>query len=124
VSRVHNKPFYFDYRKKLRNHSTASEATLWKLLKDKNIGGLKFRRQHTIGNYIVDFYCYEIRLIIELDGASHDNYLAEERDLIRDEYLRTLDYTILRFENRYVYEFPDEIISSILNHQKNFSGKL
>ncbi len=124
MSRIHNKSFFFDYRKKLRNHSTASEATFWKLIKNKKIGGLKFRRQHSIGNYIIDFYCYEIRLIIELDGASHDNYLSEEKDLKRDDYLMNLDYTILRFENRYVYEFPEEIINSILNHQKTFSGKL
>ena len=55
-------------RNSLRNNSTAAESTLWKVLRNKQIEGLRFRRQHSIGPYIMDFYCPEIKLCIELDG--------------------------------------------------------
>ncbi|RXQ92218.1 DUF559 domain-containing protein [Ancylomarina salipaludis] len=109
-----NKLYFKPFRKRLRNRSTSSEASLWKLLKNRQVAGLKFRRQISIGNYIVDFYCPEIKLIIELDGASHDNYLSEEMDEKRDAYLMNEGYRILRFENRCVFEFPEEIIGEII----------
>jgi len=109
-----NKPILKAFRKRLRNRSTASEATLWQILKNRQVEGLKFRRQSSIGNYIVDFYCPEIKLILELDGSSHDNYLSEELDAKRDKELRDEGYFILRFENRFVYEYPEEIIEGIL----------
>jgi len=89
------------------------------MLKNKQVENLKFRRQTSIGNYIVDFYCPEIKLIIELDGASHDNYLSEELDVKRDDELRQEGYSILRFENRYVYEYPEEIIEEIIKFKRN-----
>jgi len=90
------------------------------MLKNKQIAGLKFRRQSSIGNYIVDFYCPEIKLIIELDGVSHDNYLAEEKDEKRDAFLTKEGYRILRFENRYVFEFPEEIVGEIIKAKESF----
>jgi hypothetical protein len=60
------------YRKKLRNHSTYTEVLFWNRIKGRKVGGLKFRRQHGIGKYIVDFYCPEIKLAIELDGLIHN----------------------------------------------------
>ena len=114
-----NKPTLKVFRQKLRNRSTASEASLWNMLKNKQVENLKFRRQTSIGNYIVDFYCPEIKLIIELDGASHDNYLSEELDVKRDDELRQEGYSILRFENRYVYEYPEEIIEEIIKFKRN-----
>ncbi|WP_154201869.1 endonuclease domain-containing protein [Ancylomarina sp. 16SWW S1-10-2] len=123
MKKIHNKPKLIEYRKKLRRRSTAAESTLWKTIKNKQIENLKFRRQHSIGNYIADFYCPEIRLIIELDGASHDNYLSEEKDIIRDRTLEEYNCTIIRFENRYVYEFLEEIIEAIKTHKINYLKK-
>jgi very-short-patch-repair endonuclease len=59
---LHNRKFYKPIRKHLRNNSTAAEATLWQMLKKRQLNGYKFRRQHSIGNYIVDFFCYELIL--------------------------------------------------------------
>jgi len=115
-----NKPILKAYRKNLRNRSTASEACLWKLIKNRQVADLKFRRQSSIGNYIVDFYCPEIKLIIELDGDSHDNYLSEETDAKRDLQLTEQGYCVLRFENRYVYEFPEEIIDVIIQKKESY----
>ena len=63
---IMNKSDVTGNRKELRNHSTSAEATLWKMLKGKQIAGLKFRRQHSVGPYILDFYCPQIKLAIEL----------------------------------------------------------
>jgi very-short-patch-repair endonuclease len=68
----HNRPELKEVRKKLRNQATPAEAALWKLLSGKKCGGLKFRRQHSVGPYILDFYCPEAKLAIEVDGNAHD----------------------------------------------------
>jgi len=68
--------------KELRRNATETEKYLWRYLKAKQLGGLKFRRQHPIGNYIVDFVCIEKSLVIELDGGQHT--IEKEKDLQRD----------------------------------------
>jgi very-short-patch-repair endonuclease len=103
-----------DFRKKLRNNATSAEAALWNLLKNKKLNGLKFRRQHSLGNYIVDFYCSSIKLIIELDGNPHGSYSQIEKDKTRDEFLINMGYKILRFENRFVFQDPDFVLEEIL----------
>ncbi|MDF3077596.1 MAG: hypothetical protein K0S09_1485 [Sphingobacteriaceae bacterium] len=74
-------------RKLLRNNLTPAEAVLWILLKGSKLDGRKFRRQHSLGNYIMDFYCPSERLCIELDGADHFTYAGMEYDRERTEYL-------------------------------------
>ncbi len=108
-----NHPFLKNLRKDLRNHSTSAEATLWKKLQKRQVEGLKFRRQHSVGRYILDFYCPEIQLGIELDGEYHTGHYAEARDRNRDEFLNTLGIEVLHFENRWVFEYPQDIIEAI-----------
>ena len=84
------------------------------MLKNKQIGGLKFRRQHSVGKYVLDFYCPEIRLCIELDGETHSNPAILTRDIEKDDYLGKLSITVLRYENRIDYEYPENIINEIL----------
>jgi len=84
------------------------------MLSRRQIGGLKFRRQQSIGPFIVDFYCPELKLAIELDGAVHSTYAGEEKDLQRDFYLNSKGIRIMHFENRYVFDFPKDIIDKIL----------
>ena len=117
--KLHNRKYYKPLRKHLRNHSTAAEASLWKLLQKRKVGGYKFRRQHSIGNYIVDFFCYELMLAIELDGEVHANLQAIAKDTQRDEFLSENGITVLRYENRWVYEYPDVIRQDILDFAKN-----
>ena len=111
---LHNHKFYKPLRNHLRNHLTAAEATLWKMLKKRQVGGYKFRRQHSIGKYIVDFFCYELMLAIELDGEVHAGLNGIARDMERDEELNKLGVTVLRYENRWVYEYPEVIKQDIL----------
>jgi very-short-patch-repair endonuclease len=97
----------------LRKNSTSAEAALWNLLKSGSLKGRKFRRQHSIGRFIVDFYCPSEKLIIELDGNPHGDYTRIERDTRRDKNLEELGITILRFENRFVFQEPEYVLNEI-----------
>ncbi len=108
-----NKKVFKYFRKKLRNNSTSAEAAFWSLVENKKILGRKFRRQHSLGNYIVDFYCSSEKLIIELDGDPHGEYYKIEKDEARDQFLESLGYQILRFENRIIFQDPDFVIETI-----------
>ena len=107
-----NKPEWRWMRRKLRHSLTPAEASLWRALKGRQVYGLKFRRQHSVGPYILDFYCSELKLAIELDGESHA--MREEYDERRTDYLfRMAGITVLRFENRVVFENLEQIIAEI-----------
>jgi len=103
----------------LRNKSTSAEAVLWTILKSKKLNGRKFRRQHSIGNYIVDFCCTLEMLVIELDGNPHGEYHKIEEDKKRDQYLESLGFSILRFENRLVFQEPEFVKNEIRNTFKS-----
>ena len=77
------------------------------MLKSRNLEGRKFRRQYSIGSYIVDFCCPSEKLIIELDGDPHREYHKILKDENRDKYLESLGFTVLRFENRFVFQEPE-----------------
>ena len=89
-------------RKALRNEGTAPEAVLWTYLQKRQLLGKKFRRQYSIGRYIVDFYCPECSLIVELDGKRHFSMLLEDYEMERTRYLESLGLRMVRFENRVV----------------------
>jgi very-short-patch-repair endonuclease len=101
-------------RRELRNHSTSAEATLWKLLKNSQAGGYKFRRQHGIGPFVLDFYCPLLRLCIELDGGVHQMPLADVKDEMRTKFLNEQGITVLRFENDVVWRNPQSIVEKII----------
>ena len=94
---IHNLVKYKKRRQDLRNNSQDPEIILWSYLKGKQLQGYKFRRQHSIGNYIVDFYCTELKLAIELDGEQHSEERNVEYDKIRTEYLNSLGVKVLRY---------------------------
>ncbi|QIL77639.1 endonuclease domain-containing protein [Hymenobacter sp. HDW8] len=110
---VHNLNYQKPIRRALRNNSTQAEAILWRSLQSSQLAGRKFRRQHGIGPYVVDFYCPAKRLIIEIDGAGHFTASGESNDVMRTEYLAGLDYRVVRFENRAVMEQLDGVFVAI-----------
>jgi very-short-patch-repair endonuclease len=111
--RIHNRLEKKAKRQELRNTATPAEATLWKHLQGRALGGKKFRRQHGIGPYIVDFYCPECRLVVELDGEPHFEFIADTYEAERAAYLEGLGITVLRFENRIVFESLDAVLKTI-----------
>ena len=116
--KIHNKKELEAFRKKLRSHGTSAEAFLWTFLQHKKLEGRKIRRQHSILNFIVDFYCAEERLIIELDGQYHMNPTVEERDALRTKKLEELGFRVIRFENRSVFDNLDWVLEEIKNNFK------
>lgn len=97
--------------KKLRKRSTDTENLLWNLLKAKQFQGLKWRRQEPIENYVVDFVCYEKRIIIECDGSQHLDQFHEDQK--RDQYLTSQGFKVLRFWNSEIFENTEGVLESI-----------
>ena len=113
---LHNRKYLESRRKRLRNEGTKAEAVFWNYVKGKQLDGRKFRRQHSIGNYIVDFYCPGEKLIIELDGSVHDTEERVALDRIRQEYLEALGFTVLRFRNEEVFQATQVVLAKIREH--------
>jgi very-short-patch-repair endonuclease len=99
--------------KTLRKNLTDAERWLWQRLRNRELSGWKFRRQHSIGPYIVDFVCIEKRLVIELDGGQHVENL--ESDAKCSEYLKEKGYRILRFWNNDVLREGESVLNVILS---------
>jgi very-short-patch-repair endonuclease len=97
----------------MRSEPTEAENLLWQRLRRHHIHGLSFRRQHSIGQFIVDFYCAKARLVIEVDGLIHQ-YQGEE-DSIRQKYLESYDLKVLRFSNDIVLNNIDEVVKQIIS---------
>ena len=116
--KIHNIKLFKEKRKHLRNNLTPSEAKLWVLLKDSQLENRKFRRQHSVGPYVLDFYCPSEKLCIELDGDSHYTEAGFEYDTARTEILNSLNIRVLRFENKEVFENPEGILEEIKRHFK------
>jgi very-short-patch-repair endonuclease len=110
---IHNADFLKSQRKELRSHLIQPEALLWNLLKGSQLENRKFRRQHSIGNYIIDFYCPLEKLAIELDGAVHLNAGQNLYDSERDEFLSELGIKVLRFANKQVFEDMEGVLREI-----------
>ena len=114
---INNHPDLKMFRRELRNDLTPAEAKMWIYLQRKRLDGRRFRRQHSIGPFILDFYCPAERLAIELDGQPHMNAEAVEYDRERDLFLAHYGILVLRFVNRWIFENPQ----GVLNHiRKNF----
>jgi len=96
--KIFNKSQYKERRQLLRNNMPTPELKLWQILRNKQMG-YKFRRQHSIGNYVVDFYSPKLKLVIEVDGDSHYIGNAQNYDKIRDKYLNSLGIKVLRVKN-------------------------
>jgi len=108
----------FENAKTLRNNLTAEETILWTTLK-QCFRDYKFRRQHPISNYIADFYCHKLKLVIEVDGSIH--YLKRNitEDKLRQEHLEHLGITVLRFTNEQVRNGIETVLEKIVDFIKN-----
>jgi len=111
--RIHSKKELLIKRKKLRSNLTPAEAFLWTHLKAKQLEGRKFVKQHSIRNFIVDFYCASEKLVIELDGEVHNNSIAMEYDEKRTKYLNSLNLTVIRFENKMIFDYLPSVLQEI-----------
>jgi len=99
--------------RELRVSSTPAEQALWERLRNRRCHGLRFRRQHTVGIFITDFYCHELKLVVELDGGVHSDPRQIAHDQNRDIYLSQRGLKVLRFPNQQVFESPEVILNAI-----------
>ncbi len=101
-----------ELRKKLRSNPTNAEKELWKSIRNMQLG-FKFRRQVSIGYFVVDFYCKDLALAIELDGPVHNKKIIKERDILRQEIIESSGVIFLRFTNKDIFENLDWVLNKI-----------
>jgi very-short-patch-repair endonuclease len=97
--------------RQMRHEPTPAENHLWQHLRNKQLLGYRFRRQHSIDRFIVDFYCAKARLIVEVDGAIHQ--YTQKEDVIRQEFLETQGFKVLRFSNQTILHNTAEVLHEI-----------
>jgi len=102
-----------DRARQLRRHQTGPETKLWHAIRNSQLAGLKFRRQRPIGRYVVDFYCASHKLVVELDGDSHNESNYQD-DVKRQAWLEKSGYRVLRIENDDVLKDLDAVLEVIL----------
>jgi len=114
MKKLFNSRLTLTKRKRLRNNMPLAETILWSKLKNKQLNDMKFRRQHSIGKYIVDFYCPNRNLIIEIDGDSHyDSHENRIYDKLRSRYFESLGLIEIRFTNKDIYSNIDGVTEKI-----------
>ena len=109
--------------RELRKKQTPSEAVMWELLRDRRFMNLKFRRQHQVGECVVDFYCDEHKLAVELDGPVHDEARQAKKDKTRDSYLQSLGLTVLRLHNEDFLADPEAALTKIAQAYPSPTGR-
>jgi very-short-patch-repair endonuclease len=109
------KPILFQRAQTLRKRETEAEKILWEKLSNKQLG-VKFRRQHPLYRFIVDFYCHELRLVVELDGSIHDLAEQADYDQFRTMLINQLDIKVIRFRNEDVFNELDKVLEAIRQH--------
>jgi very-short-patch-repair endonuclease len=112
-SDFNNLPLLKTFRTKLRKGLTPAEAAFWRIVKNSRLDGKKFRRQHSIGRYILDFYCPSERLGIELDGDGHFSEQKQWYDSERKIFIKQFGILVIRFENKWVFEEPEWVLQRV-----------
>jgi very-short-patch-repair endonuclease len=113
---LHETPQLKTFRRELRHNLTPAEAALWKMIQGSRLEGRKFRRQHSVGLYILDFYCPAEKLAVELDGQVHNSGQAQQYDYERKVFLEFYGIKVIRFENKWVFEEPGWVLDQIRSH--------
>jgi len=111
--RIRTTPNIQQRAKELRKEATPAERMLWERLRNRQLGGFKFRRQAPMGNVIADFYCAECKLIVEIDGDIHDFQIEE--DAARTKQIESFGYRVIRFRNEEVLNNIEIVLTKILN---------
>ena len=101
--------------KQMRKHPTPAEAVLWERVRNRRLGGFKFRRQHVTGGRIVDFFNWDALLVVEIDGSVHSTPEQHQRDLDRDVGFALLGYKTVRFTNEEVLYHTDDVCARLLD---------
>lgn len=121
MTKLFNKRKFQAFRSELRGRMTKSEALLWKYIKNDNLG-FRFRRQHGIGNYIVDFYCPKLKLAIEIDGLTHAEQKVFEKDQRKERFIKENSITLKRYSDTQIFNDLDNVLMDIENTCKEIAS--
>ncbi|WP_121969426.1 endonuclease domain-containing protein [Leptolyngbya sp. BC1307] len=121
MTKIYNRQSDKDKRQMLRNSAPNAEILLWQRIRRQQIGDTKFRRQYGVERFVLDFYCPQLKLAIEVDGPTHAGTEPEENDRIRQSFIESLGVQFLRFTNVEIYQNLDGVIQII--HEKVISLK-
>lgn len=108
-------PQLLEFAKTMRSNATDAEHLMWQLLRAKRFMNLKFRRQHVIAPYIVDFYCHELGLVIELDGSQHNTDDGRAYDFERTKFLEALGFRVVRYWNSDILRNTEAVLGELWN---------
>ena len=122
--KIYYNPKLKELARQHRNNSTKSEIKMWKYLKGKQMYGYDFHRQKPIDEYIVDFFCNKLRLVIECDGYSHEIVEVWEKDQVKTKRLNTLGISVLRFSDNQIWNDIDNVIRAIEDYIFNFENTI
>ena len=121
MTKIYNKTNNKKKRRELRKNQTPEGLIFWAHVKDRRFHGYKFRRQFSIGNYIADFYCPELKLVVEIDGGQHLEEENMEKDLSRTEYFSDLGMKVKRYTNLEIKNNLESALGDLLNFCNNVS---
>jgi very-short-patch-repair endonuclease len=123
MSVVFNSKSYTARRKALRRSLSKAEAVIWLHLSRKQMNGFKFRRQYSVNQYVIDFYCPELKLAIEIDGDSHYGYLSEKYDNERQKYIESFGIHFMRFTNDDVCNNINGVLQMIYDWTERYKNR-
>jgi very-short-patch-repair endonuclease len=122
MTKLYNKTSELEKRRNLRNNLTPAETKIWAKLRGRQVENCKFRRQYSIGAFVVDFYLPELKLAIEIDGDSHFQPDAIKYDKERQLYLEAKGICVVRFTNEQVYQQLDDVVEAIAQTSRQLRG--
>ena len=111
-------------RRKLRQHQTNTEELVWRFIRNKQILETKFKRQYSVDHFVIDFYCAELKLAIEIDGGTHNTPDQKRKDLGRQKYLERFNIKFVRIKDEELFSNPNKAFSKIENAIKSIPGDL
>ena len=111
VERRNRSAIFRERAREMRHQPNDAESLVWDQLRNRRVGKFKFRRQHPIGKYIADFYCVEAKVIVELDGATHEG--REDYDAERQAWLESQGIAVLRVKNQDLYDSPEGFVEVV-----------
>lgn len=121
MTKLYNTTNVKEKRRKLRQHQTNAEDLVWRFLRNRQLLGLKFRRQYSVNKYIIDFYCSEIKFALELDGGSHNSHEQGVKDKIRQTYLEDFGITFIRIRDDELLGNPNKAFEKIEKAVRNLT---
>ncbi len=120
MTKLKYNPKLKEYARQLRNNPTYAEKTLWYSLRGKQLKGYDFDRQKPLGEFIFDFYCYKLKLVIEVDGITHEDEDVKQNDKLKDEFIASISFNILRFTDDEVLGNGNMVVRKIVEYIEKF----